>query len=136
MIRQEAGTRLEERRSKTVYRRIRKFVISTGPSPSVWFGACHSAVVDLVRPPYPLPSPPAPPRGYHKCTSLDLDYYVRECGEILGVTGELAENPSASTGPMGILDHVFKRLVRFKMLNQVSERTLQGGACPVRSAEL
>lgn len=44
---------------------------------------------------------------------------MRECGEIMGVTGELSEDSPASTGPMGILDHVFKRLIRFKMLNQV-----------------
>eukprot|EP00752_Nemacystus_decipiens_P018347 g16459.t1 len=54
----------------------------------------------------------------NKCTASDLEYYVRECGEIMGVTGELSEDSPASNGPMGILDHVFKRLIRFKMLNQ------------------
>lgn len=44
---------------------------------------------------------------------------MRECGEIMGVTGELSEDSPASNGPMGVLDHVFKRLIRFKMLNQV-----------------
>lgn len=44
---------------------------------------------------------------------------MRECGEIMGVTGELSEDSPASAGPMGVLDHVFKRLIRFKMLNQV-----------------
>lgn len=44
---------------------------------------------------------------------------MRECGEIMGVTGELSEESPASSGPMGILDHVFKKLIRFKMLNQV-----------------
>ncbi|CAB1102185.1 unnamed protein product [Ectocarpus sp. CCAP 1310/34] len=53
-----------------------------------------------------------------QCTPSDLEYYVRECGEIMGVTGELSEDSPASNGPMGVLDHVFKRLIRFKMLNQ------------------
>ncbi|CAM9219389.1 unnamed protein product [Hapterophycus canaliculatus] len=54
----------------------------------------------------------------NKCTASDLEYYVRECGEIMGVTGELSEGSPASSGPMGVLDHVFKKLIRFKMLNQ------------------
>lgn len=54
-----------------------------------------------------------------QCTASDLEYYVRECGEIMGVTGELPEDSPSSTGPMGVLDHVFKRLIRFKMLDQV-----------------
>ena len=37
----------------------------------------------------------------------------------MDVTGQLTEGSPMSTGPMGILDHVFKRLMRFKMLNQV-----------------
>lgn len=49
---------------------------------------------------------------------------MRECGEIMGVTGELSEDSPSSTGPMGILDHVFKRLIRFKMLNQVRGSSL------------
>lgn len=55
-----------------------------------------------------------------QCSASDLDYYIRECGEIVGVTAEIDEDSLASTGPMAILDHVFKRLIRFKMLNQVS----------------
>lgn len=57
-------------------------------------------------------------RWCDQCTGSDLEYYVRECGEIMGVTKELSEETPASNGPMGILDHVFKRLIRFKMLNQ------------------
>lgn len=45
---------------------------------------------------------------------------MRECGEIMGVTEELSEDSPGSTGPMGVLDHVFKRLIRFKMLDQVN----------------
>lgn len=54
-----------------------------------------------------------------QCINTDLDYYVRECGEIMGITGLLSDDSPASNGPMAILDHVFKSLVRFKMLNQV-----------------
>ncbi|CAM9406314.1 unnamed protein product, partial [Discosporangium mesarthrocarpum] len=52
----------------------------------------------------------------NKCTTVDLDYYVSECGEILGVTGQLPEH--GDRGPRAILDFVFKKLIRFKMLNQ------------------
>lgn len=56
-----------------------------------------------------------------QCANCDLEYYVRECGEILGITPLL---PSEVNGPMGILGHILKRLVRFKMLNQVRSKTL------------
>lgn len=36
----------------------------------------------------------------------------------MGVTGLLAEDSPLSAGPIGILDHVFKKLIRYKMLNQ------------------
>ncbi|CAM9519151.1 unnamed protein product [Ascophyllum nodosum] len=54
----------------------------------------------------------------NKCSAGDLEYYVRECGEIAGVTAELSEDLRGSMEPMGILDFVFKRLISFKMLNQ------------------
>lgn len=46
----------------------------------------------------------------------DLEYYVRECGSILGVTSKLApEHKNAKH----ILEHIFTQLVEFKKFNQV-----------------
>ncbi|XP_059149492.1 intraflagellar transport protein 52 homolog isoform X2 [Physella acuta] len=51
----------------------------------------------------------------NKCTDDDLEYYVRECGEILGVTHHL---PQESRTAKHILEHVFTQIVEFKKLNQ------------------
>jgi len=45
----------------------------------------------------------------NKCNNEDLDYYVKECGDILGV-GELNDAKS-------IIRHVLDQLVNFKKLN-------------------
>ena len=47
----------------------------------------------------------------------DLEYYVRECGEILGVTAKL---PPGSHTAKDILSHVFTQIVEFKKFNQVN----------------
>ena len=52
-------------------------------------------------------------------TEDDLEYYVRECGDILGVCGKL---PSDCRGAKHILDYIFHQVVEFKKLNQVSKR--------------
>lgn len=46
----------------------------------------------------------------NKCTDEDVDYYVRQCGDVLGVSKHVAdmENPKA------ILHYVFMELVNFK----------------------
>jgi len=82
----------------------------------------------------------------NKCSEDDLDYFVREAGEILGVTGALQKDLTdaaekdkdgkarAAEGKMGeadplarfrgadgpkmILEYIFKQLVNFKKLNQ------------------
>ncbi len=46
----------------------------------------------------------------------DMEYYVREAGRILGVTGKLAQEKRSAKH---ILEHVFAQLVEFKKLNQV-----------------
>lgn len=51
----------------------------------------------------------------NKCTDDDLEYYVRECGEIVGATDQL---PADTRGSKHILEYVFDRLVQFKKLNQ------------------
>jgi intraflagellar transport protein 52 len=57
-----------------------------------------------------------------KCTSEeDVEYFIRECGNILGIqdrlinsTGEATETPSASL----ILDFAFRHIVNWKCTNQ------------------
>lgn len=51
----------------------------------------------------------------NKCTDDDLEYYVRECGDILGVTTNL---PQDSRDAKHILEYVFTQVVEFKKLNQ------------------
>lgn len=47
----------------------------------------------------------------------DLEYYVRECGSILGVTSRLPEECHTAKH---ILEHIFAQIVEFKKLNQAS----------------
>ena len=49
-------------------------------------------------------------------TDDDLEYYVRECGSILGVSQKLP--PDQRTGKH-ILEHIFTQIVEFKKFNQV-----------------
>eukprot|EP00741_Cyanophora_paradoxa_P002771 tig00000630_g2691.t1 len=51
----------------------------------------------------------------NKCTEADLEYYIRESGEILGVTHKLAANRREAKH---ILEYVFTQLVQWKKLNQ------------------
>ena len=46
---------------------------------------------------------------------------MRECGEILGVTGKL---PRDARDAKHILDHIFAQVVEFKKLNQVRRSPL------------
>ncbi|KAH3694027.1 hypothetical protein DPMN_081466 [Dreissena polymorpha] len=46
----------------------------------------------------------------------DLEYYVRECGDILGVTTNLAQDKRDAKH---ILEYIFTQVVEFKKLNQV-----------------
>ncbi|XP_014771869.1 intraflagellar transport protein 52 homolog [Octopus bimaculoides] len=54
----------------------------------------------------------------NKCTDSDLEYYIRECGDILGVTTKLS---SESKDAKHILEYIFLRVVEFKKLNQETE---------------
>ncbi|XP_021361844.1 intraflagellar transport protein 52 homolog isoform X1 [Mizuhopecten yessoensis] len=51
----------------------------------------------------------------NKCTDDDLEYYVRECGDILGVTTRL---PADTRDAKHILEYIFAQVVEFKKLNQ------------------
>eukprot|EP01135_Chromosphaera_perkinsii_P004724 Nk52_evm35s294 gene=Nk52_evmTU35s294 len=50
----------------------------------------------------------------NKCTDEDLEYYVRECGEILGVTEGI---PQDKRDAKHILEFIFNRVVEFKKLS-------------------
>lgn len=50
----------------------------------------------------------------NKCTNEDLDYFVKECGDILGVSDKVANKSNAKA----IIKHVLEQLVNFKKLNQ------------------
>ncbi|KAL4680433.1 hypothetical protein H8959_022374, partial [Pygathrix nigripes] len=50
-------------------------------------------------------------------TEEDLEFYVRKCGDILGVTSKL---PKDQQDAKHILEHVFFQVVEFKKLNQAS----------------
>jgi len=55
----------------------------------------------------------------NKCTSdNDLEYYIKECGEILNITTKLA--PEANS-PKHILEYVLKQLINFKKLDQTQD---------------
>lgn len=48
-------------------------------------------------------------------TDEDLEFYVRKCGDILGVTSKL---PKDQQDAKHILEHIFFQVVEFKKLNQ------------------
>ncbi|KAG4088529.1 hypothetical protein H8356DRAFT_1724269 [Neocallimastix lanati (nom. inval.)] len=51
----------------------------------------------------------------NKCSDKDLEYYIWECGKILGVMDKLeAENKDARH----VLEYIFKQIVSWKKLNQ------------------
>jgi len=49
----------------------------------------------------------------NKCTDDDLEYYVRECGQILGITSDIVGTRDAKH----ILEHIFFQLVEYKKVN-------------------
>ncbi|KAL1775276.1 intraflagellar transport protein 52-like isoform X3 [Sigmodon hispidus] len=51
----------------------------------------------------------------NKCTEEDLEFYVRKCGDILGVTSKL---PKGQQDAKHILEHIFFQVVEFRKLNQ------------------
>lgn len=59
----------------------------------------------------------------NKCTDDDLDYFVRESGDILGVTGQLG---AGKRSPKDVLEYIFRQVVNFKKLNQESTDDMAG----------
>ena len=50
----------------------------------------------------------------NKCSDDDLEFYIRECGEILGVTSQLQTNERDAKG---ILAYIASRIIEYKCLN-------------------
>lgn len=50
----------------------------------------------------------------NKCTDDDLEFYIRECGEILGVTRHLQQSERDAKG---ILAYIASRVIEYKCLN-------------------
>jgi intraflagellar transport protein 52 len=50
-------------------------------------------------------------------TDEDLEYYVRECGDILAVSNQLSADKRSAKH---ILDYILHQVVEFKKLNQVN----------------
>ena len=49
----------------------------------------------------------------NKCTDDDIEYYTRECGDILGVAGQV-DNPD---DPKAILHYIFQEIIKYKSSN-------------------
>ncbi|KAJ8259736.1 hypothetical protein GJAV_G00172840 [Gymnothorax javanicus] len=64
----------------------------------------------------------------NKCSDDDLEFYVRKCGDILGVTGKLDKEQRTAKH---ILEHIFFQVVEFKKLNQEHDiDTTEAGISP------
>ena len=46
----------------------------------------------------------------NKCTDDDVEYYIKECGDILGVSSQI-NNPD---DPKAILHYIFQEIVKYK----------------------
>ena len=50
----------------------------------------------------------------NKCSDDDLEFYIRECGEILGVTRHLQQSERDAKG---IIAYIASRIIEYKCLN-------------------
>jgi intraflagellar transport protein 52 len=46
----------------------------------------------------------------NKCGDDDIEYYIKECGDILGVSSQIG-NPD---DPKAILNYIFQEVVKYK----------------------
>lgn len=49
----------------------------------------------------------------NKCTDEDIDYYIRECGDILGVSSQISNGDD----PKAILHYIFQEIIKYKSTN-------------------
>ncbi|XP_038144960.1 intraflagellar transport protein 52 homolog [Cyprinodon tularosa] len=64
----------------------------------------------------------------NKCTDDDLEFYVRKCGEILGVTPKLDKEQKDAKH---ILEHIFFQVAEFKKLNQEQDVDSDAQSAPL-----
>uniref|UniRef100_A0A671Z3X7 Intraflagellar transport 52 homolog (Chlamydomonas) n=1 Tax=Sparus aurata TaxID=8175 RepID=A0A671Z3X7_SPAAU len=64
----------------------------------------------------------------NKCTDDDLEFYVRKCGEILGVTPKLDKDQRDAKH---IMEHIFFQVVEFKKLNQEHDMDTEAPFTPL-----
>ena len=50
----------------------------------------------------------------NKCNDEDLEYYIKECSDILGISGKIDNKDD----PKAVLAYVMKELINYKKLNQ------------------
>ena len=56
----------------------------------------------------------------NKCSDDDIDYYIKECGDILGVSQQI----SNADDPKAILHYIFQEIVKYKS----SQMSWNGGS--------
>lgn len=49
----------------------------------------------------------------NKCNDEDIEYYIRECGDILGVSSQI----SNADDPKAILHYIFQEIIKYKSSN-------------------
>lgn len=64
----------------------------------------------------------------NKCTDDDLEFYVRKCGEIMGVTPKLDKEQRDAKH---ILEYIFFQVVEFKKLNQEHDMDAEARFTPI-----
>ena len=67
----------------------------------------------------------------NKCAESDLKYFIRECGEILNITSELKDGENSEKH---VLEHVMRKLVHFKKLDQSSGVDSTVAKDPIKSS--
>lgn len=49
----------------------------------------------------------------NKCNDNDVDYYIKECSDILGITGKIDKKGD----PKAVLYYIFNELANYKKMN-------------------
>jgi len=49
----------------------------------------------------------------NKCSDDDLEYYIKECGDILGVSAQISNQDD----PKAILHYIFQEIIKYKSAN-------------------
>lgn len=58
----------------------------------------------------------------NKCSDDDIEYYIKECGDILGVSQQIPNGDD----PKAILHYIFQEIVKYKSSNLSWTPSLKG----------